>query len=158
MKARRLRTQLTLGMLIFFVGAFGFIYGGTRTLDAWLISQYQNSLPPAAQRAGRALEALRLPDPSDLRVLKEASDAGHAQAQLYSDLGLGVLTVLAACLALWLARVVGQRLARPIERVAQAARRVAHVPSRAATVAWNCGNWSMTSTTWPTALPHRGAS
>ncbi|MCO4094796.1 MAG: hypothetical protein HEQ37_14810 [Acidovorax sp.] len=69
MKTRRLRTQLTLGMLIFFVGAFGFIYGGTRTLDEWLMSQYQHSLPPAAQRAGRDLEALRLPDPADLQVL-----------------------------------------------------------------------------------------
>ena len=125
MKARRLRTQFTLGMLIFFVGAFGFIYGGTRTMDEWLVSRYLNNLPPAAQRATRDLEALRLPDPADLRVLKEASEAGHAQGQLYSDLGLGVLTVLAACVALWLAMGVGQRLARPIERVAQAARRVA---------------------------------
>ncbi|MFM7533543.1 MAG: ATP-binding protein [Rubrivivax sp.] len=112
-------------MLIFFVGAFGFIYGGTRTLDAWLTARYLDNLPPAAQRAGRDLEALRLPDPADLGVLKEASEAAHAQGQLYSDLGLAVLTVLAACVALWLAMAVGQRLARPIERVAQAARRVA---------------------------------
>jgi signal transduction histidine kinase len=125
MKARRLRTQLTLGMLIFFVGAFGFIYGGARMLDAWLTSRYLDSLPPAAQRAGRELEALRLPDPADLRVLKEASEAGHAQGQLYSDLGLAVLTVLAACVALALAMGVGRRLALPVERVAQAARRVA---------------------------------
>jgi two-component system sensor histidine kinase BaeS/two-component system sensor histidine kinase AdeS len=112
-------------MLIFFVGAFGFIYGGTRTLDEWLVSRYQNSLPPAAQRAGRALEALRLPDPADLQVLMEASERGGAQLQLYSDLGLSVLTFLTACVALLLAMGVGQRLARPIERVAQAARRVA---------------------------------
>jgi two-component system sensor histidine kinase AdeS len=125
MKARRLRTQLTLGMLIFFVGVFAFIHGGNLTLDVWLTSRYENNLPPAAQRAVRDLEALRLPDPADLRVLKEASEAGYAQWLLYSNLGLGVLTVLAACVALWLAMGVGQRLARPIERVAQAARRVA---------------------------------
>lgn len=125
MKARRLRTQFTLGMLIFFVGAFGFIYGGARTLDAWLTTRYLDSLPPAAQRAGRDLEALRLPDPADLRVLKEASEAAHAQGQFYSDLGLAVLTVLAACVALGLAMGVARRLARPVERVAHAARRVA---------------------------------
>lgn len=125
MKTRRLRTQFTLGMLIFFVGAFGFIYGGTRMLDAWLTSRYLDNLPPAAQRAGRDLEALRLPDPADLRVLKEASEAGNAQGQFYSDLGLAVLTVLAACVALALAMGVAHRLARPMERVAHAARRVA---------------------------------
>ena len=125
MKARRLRTQFTLGMLIFFVGAFGFIYGGARTLDAWLLSRYLESLPPAAQRAGRDLEALRLPDPTDLRVLKAAAEAGNAQAQFYGDLGLAVLTMMAACVALGLAMGVGQRLARPLERVADAARRVA---------------------------------
>jgi signal transduction histidine kinase len=125
MKARRLRTQFTLGMLTFFVGAFGFIYGGTRTLDAWLTARYLDNLPPAAQRAGRDLEALRLPDPADLRVLKEASEAGNALGQLYSDLGLAVLTVLAGCVALGLATGVAHRLARPMERVADAARRVA---------------------------------
>lgn len=125
MKARRLRTQLTLGMLIFFVGAFGFIYGGARTLDEWLFSRYQHSLPPAAQRADRDLEASRLPDLADLQVLVEASKGRFAQLQMYSYLGLGVLTVLTACVALLLAMGVGQRLARPIERVAQAARRVA---------------------------------
>jgi two-component system sensor histidine kinase AdeS len=125
MKARRLRTQFTLGMLIFFVGAFGFIYGGARVLDAWLTSRYLDSLPPAAQRAGLDLEALRLPDLEDLRVLKEASEAGNAQGQFYSDLGLAVLTVLAACVAVGLAIGVGKRLAHPMERVALAARRVA---------------------------------
>jgi two-component system sensor histidine kinase AdeS len=125
MKARRLRTQFTLGMLIFFAGAFGFIYGGARMLDAWLTFRYLDNLPPAAQRAGRDLEALRLPDPADLRALKEASEAGNAQGQFYSDIGLAVLTVLAACVALGLAIGVGKRLARPIERVAHAAQRVA---------------------------------
>jgi two-component system sensor histidine kinase AdeS len=125
MKARRLRTQLTLGMLIFFVGAFSFIYGGARMLDAWLTSRYLDNLPPAAQRAGRDLEALRLPDLGDLRALMEASEAGNAQGQFYSDLGLAVLTVLAACVAVGLAIGVGKRLARPMERVAHAARRVA---------------------------------
>jgi two-component system sensor histidine kinase AdeS len=125
MKARRLRTQFTLGMLIFFVGAFSFIYGGARMLDAWLTSRYLDSLPPAAQRAGRDLEALRLPDLGDLRALMEASEAGNAQGQFYSDLGLAVLTVLAACVAVGLAIGVGKRLARPMERVAHAARRVA---------------------------------
>lgn len=125
MKARRLRTQLMLGMLIYFFGAFGFIYGGARTLDAWLTSRYLDSLPPAALRAGRELEAMRVPDLADLRVLKEASEAANAQGQLYSNLGLGVLTVLAACVALGLAMGVGHRLARPIERVAQASRRMA---------------------------------
>jgi len=125
MKPRRLRTQLMLGMLIFFFGAFGFIYGGARTLDAWLTARYLDSLPAAAQRAGRDLEAMRVPDLADLRVLREASEAAHAQGQFYSDLGLGVLTVLASCVALGLAMGVGQRLARPIERVAQAARRMA---------------------------------
>ena len=70
MKARRLRTQLTMGMLIFFVGVFGFIYGGSRTLDAWLTSRYLEGLSPAALRAGRDLEAIRPPDPDDLRSLK----------------------------------------------------------------------------------------
>jgi two-component system sensor histidine kinase AdeS len=125
MKARRLRTQLTMGMLIFFVGAFGFIYGGSRTLDTWLTSRYLESLSPAALRAGHDLEALRPPDPDDLRALKEASEAGNAQGQFYSDLGLAVLTVLGGLVALGLAMGVGQRLARPIERVAQAAQRVA---------------------------------
>jgi two-component system sensor histidine kinase AdeS len=125
MKARRLRTQFTLGMLIFFVGAFSFIYGGARMLDAWLTSRYLDNLPPAAQRAGRDLEALRLPDLGDLRALMEASEAGNAQGQVYSDLGLAVLTVLAACVAVGLAIGVGKRLARPMERVAHAARRVA---------------------------------
>jgi two-component system sensor histidine kinase AdeS len=125
MKARRLRTQFTLGMLIFFVGAFSFIYGGARMLDAWLTSRYLDNLPPAAQRAGRDLEALRLPDLGDLRALMEASEAGNAQGQFYSDLGLAVLTVLAACVAVGLAIGVGKRLARPMERVAHAARRVA---------------------------------
>ncbi len=125
MKTRRLRTQLMLGMLIFFVGAFGFIYGGARTLDAWLTSRYLDNLPPVAQRAGRDLEALRLPDPADLRVLKEASEAGNAEGQLYSDLGLALLTLLAACVALGLAMGVAHRLAQPMERVAHAARRVA---------------------------------
>ena len=59
MKARRLRTQLTLGMLFFFVGAFGFIYGGTRTLDAWLrvydtpeavVAGLPQLAPPAVRR------------------------------------------------------------------------------------------------------------
>ncbi len=125
MKARRLRTQLMLGMLVYFFGAFGFIYGGARTLDAWLTSRYLESLPAAAQRAGRDLEAMRVPDLADLRVLKEASEAANAQGQFYSDLGLGVLTVLAACVALGLAMGVGHRLARPIEHVAQASRRMA---------------------------------
>jgi two-component system sensor histidine kinase AdeS len=125
MKARRLRTQFTLGMLIFFVGAFSFIYGGARMLDAWLTSRYLDNLPPAAQRAGRDLEALRLPDLGDLRALMEASEAGNAQGQFYSDLGLAVLTVLAACVAVGLAIGMGKRLARPMERVALAARRVA---------------------------------
>jgi two-component system sensor histidine kinase AdeS len=125
MKARRLRTQLTLGMLFFFVGAFGFIYGGTRTLDAWLLSRYQDSLPPPAQRADRDIQASRLPDLADLQVLVEIWEGRFAQLQLYSYLGLGVLTVLTACVAVGLAMGVGQRLARPIERVAQAARRVA---------------------------------
>jgi|688.fasta_scaffold198527_2 two-component system sensor histidine kinase BaeS/two-component system sensor histidine kinase AdeS len=125
MKTRRLRTQLTLAMLIFFVCAFGFIYGGARMLDAWLNSRYLESLPPAALRAGLDLEALRLPDPADLRALKEAAEAGQARAQLYSDLGLAVLTALAGFVSLGLAMALGQRLARPMERVAQAARRVA---------------------------------
>ncbi len=125
MKARRLRTQFTLGMLIFFVGAFSFIYGGARMLDAWLTAHYLDNLPLAAQRADRDLEALRLPDLGDLRALKEASEAASAQGRFYSDLGLAVLTVLAACVAVGLATGVAHRLARPMERVAHAARRVA---------------------------------
>jgi two-component system sensor histidine kinase AdeS len=125
MKARRLRTQFTLGMLISFVGAFSFIHGGNLMLDAWLTSRYLDNLPPAAQRAGRDLEALRLPDLGDLRALMEASEAGNAQWQFYGNLGLAVLTVLAACVAVGLAIGVGKRLARPMERVAHAARRVA---------------------------------
>jgi len=125
MKARRLRTQFTLGMLIVFVGAFIFIFGSSRALDAWLTSHYLGKLPPAAQRAGRDLEALRLPDPADLRALKEASEVANTQGQFYSDLGLGLLTVLAAGVTIGLAMGVGQRMALPLERVASAARRVA---------------------------------
>jgi signal transduction histidine kinase len=99
-------------MLIFFVCAFGFIYGGARMLDAWLNSRYLESLPPAALRAGLDLEALRLPDPADLRALKEAAEAGQARAQLYSDLGLAVLTALAGFVSLGLAMAQGDLNAR----------------------------------------------
>jgi len=112
-------------MLVFFVCTFAFIFGGSRALDAWLTARYVAQLPPAAVRAGNDLEAMRLPDPDDLRVLVQASGAGHAEGQMYSDLGLTVLTLLAAAGAMGLAVAVAMRLARPIERVADAARLVA---------------------------------
>ncbi len=101
------------------IGYFGLtIYGEYQTRQ--LIAE----LPPAARRAQVDFDAGRIPNADDTRAMILAADGFTKSAETNQNIALIILSVFAASIGAGLSLFMAERLARPIQAVAGAARKI----------------------------------
>jgi two-component system, OmpR family, sensor histidine kinase AdeS len=120
-----LRTQLALAMAFCVLAAVVFGYGGLTAFGEWQTQQQVKTLNPAARRAYDDLGADRAPNPQDLLALQNASRKIGAELETGQNWALLFLSLVAIGAGFGASVLLAARLARPLEEVAAAARRVA---------------------------------
>jgi two-component system, OmpR family, sensor histidine kinase AdeS len=107
-------------ILTVFIGYFGLTAYGD-----YQVRELNAKLSPAALRAQEAINALRVPSVEDTQALMKAYKGLEVQIENNQNWALVVLSVFAATLGAGLSLVLADRLARPIEEVVGAARKIA---------------------------------
>jgi two-component system sensor histidine kinase BaeS/two-component system sensor histidine kinase AdeS len=102
---------------------FGYI--GLTLWGAWATPRYTEKLSPPAQRAIAALDVDQSPSPQDMVVLITESSRFNAMIEREQDMALVVLTLCASLIGVLGGLLLAQRLAHPLENLADAARAVA---------------------------------
>ena len=100
-------------------------YGGMTAFNEWQSRTLIEKLSPAAKRAGRTLEARRVPDEADLKALIAESAALQTEGVEGEHLALLVLTIIAAACGAAAGALFATRFSHPVEEVARAARAIA---------------------------------
>lgn len=101
------------------IGYFGLtLYGEYQT------RQIMSDLPPAARRAQAEIDAGRVPSVEDTRALMLAAEGWGDLAETKQNIALVILSIFAASLGAGLSLFLSDRLSRPIQAVAGAARKI----------------------------------
>lgn len=102
-----------------------FGYFGLTLYGDYQIHKIQETFSPAAKRAQAEIDAQRVPTEEDSRALMRAYEGFETEIEDGQNWALVLLSFIAAVLGAGLSLVLANRLARPIEAVAEAARKIA---------------------------------
>jgi two-component system, OmpR family, sensor histidine kinase AdeS len=120
----RLRSQLTLGIVALACLTFVFIRQGSYALDDHFFNAVLADLPPRARAAYESINQFRMPDFEDLRELNRVWPKRIEAFQRQTEINLYLLFGVSCLLMAGAAYLVAVRLASPIEKIAEGARRL----------------------------------